>query len=293
MKNDFTIFKYHFKNSLAITEYFETRYPRLVKRWDNDLTKLLDDRVSVNGVQVKTDYIFQIGDKIEFKHFRSDEEQIKKIDILFENEDLIAVEKPSGYPVVPNTDFHFNSITHYLRELNNNNEISPLHRLDLETSGVLVFSKKIDCRGTYQKMFQDRKVDKSYTAIVNGHFPNDIYQISGKIVKDEDSKIFSKLKLIRGNNETVTLIKSVNYLSDNSVIKLKPVTGFRNQIRVHLASLGYPILNDKKYNIDEMIYLHWLNTDRALENKRLMLHCDQITIAGITIKSQVKLENIE
>jgi RluA family pseudouridine synthase len=293
MNNEFVIFRYRFSQSITVIDYFEKRYPRLLKKWDNDLAALITKRIKVNGRDISVNGRFEVDDILEYKHYKQDEKKLANIEIIYENEDLLVIEKPTGYPVIPNSDFHFNSITNFLRSKHKNQEISPLHRLDLETSGVLLFAKRKEIRGKYQSLFQERKVDKYYTAVVHGLFPDEIHSISGKIVKDLDSKILSKLTLVSGNDETITSILSSKKMTDKTVLKLKPVTGFRNQIRVHLRSVGHPIVGDKKYGFDENNYLDWLKRPVVEEKERLMLHCDEIRLDALHFKSVKDLNNDE
>jgi len=276
---------------------------------EKDLDLIIQDRIRLNSNPVDPSTIICTGDWLEYTHFRDDEELIDcDIDILYEDEFIIAVSKPDYLPVTPSTRYYYNSMAILLKEKLNSENVSPVHRLDIETSGVLVFGKSKSIRRKIQMMFQDHRVEKQYQAIVF-NTPT-VSEISGNLVLDENSKIFTKQKLEEtGQANSLTLIKRKEIWGDYTRLWIKPITGKTNQIRAHLAAIGCPIVGDKKYYPDEAIFLDWFlhrDINRILPTIKLQrqaLHCDylsflhpvsdqKITIEDNTEKWQQKIDQL-
>lgn len=167
-----------------------------------------------------------------------------KEEILFKNEHFIVVDKPHFIPVTPTGRFVKESLLARLKHRYQIEEISPIHRLDRETAGIVMFTCNTEVRGAYQTLFQKREVDKIYEAIAplsNQEFP---LTNRSRIVKSEPFFIM-KEEDGEANTETRIDIKSVK--NDLARYSLKPVTGKQHQLRVHMMSLGCPILNDPFY----------------------------------------------
>lgn len=157
------------------------------------------------------------------------------INIIFEDDYLLAVNKPAGILVVPTPKGEKHTLTNLVNQIMAKRglpiKVYPCHRLDRDTSGIVLFSKD---KETEQKMFQqfkERRVKKKYIALVSG-CPK---QNSGIINKRiEGLEAITKYNLLR---------KKEGY----SILEVEPVTGRTNQIRIHLKSIGYPVLGERKY----------------------------------------------
>ncbi|CAM2008271.1 RluA family pseudouridine synthase [Acanthopleuribacter pedis] len=194
------------------------------------------------------------------------------IHIVHEDASLLVVDKPPGLPVTPTGDFYQNTLLHLLRAQTNNAALSPVHRLDIETSGLIAFAKQPDQRGFYQMQFQQNRIAKSYTALVFGRFPTKLTIIEMPLAKD--SLIYTKAVPdpdgIPARTEVAAVAHDLD--QDMSVLELKPITGRTNQLRAHCAGLGFPIVGDKKYGADPQLFLRWLedkNTAAYLTRWRL------------------------
>lgn len=164
--------------------------------------------------------------------------------ILFKDENIIVVDKPHFIPVTPTGRFVRESLLARLKHHYQIEEISPIHRLDRETAGVMMFSCNKLIRGAYQNLFQKREVEKTYEAIavvIDLDFPHthksrisqsDPFFIMGEEQGEVNSETHIEIMEIKGN--------LARYL-------LKPVTGKQHQLRVHMMSIGSPILNDPFY----------------------------------------------
>jgi RluA family pseudouridine synthase len=249
--------------------FFYIRKRTKLSRLDFQLTRFLINKKTVSG----NTKVFP-GDKLFYLHKLEDEAKLKRnISIVYEDDHLLVIEKHPGFAVVPRASHHFNSIVFLLNEKFPNKDFTPLHRLDIETSGLLMIAKRKNEIATWHKLFREKIIKKTYRTLVYGKMPN-IEKIEGKIVKDENSSIYSKYKLNpveEKNSETKIL--SIEHFSNFSELILQPITGKTNQLRIHLSAIGHSIIGDKKYYKSEDIYHHWLKTgEHSLEKMKTHFH---------------------
>jgi tRNA pseudouridine32 synthase/23S rRNA pseudouridine746 synthase len=166
--------------------------------------------------------------------------------IIFENEHLLVIDKPHFLPVTPSGRFLHETVLTRLRNRFNNSSITPLHRLDRETAGLVMFSKQPETRSIYHRLFSERRIHKTYEAIAATRLDLN-YPLIHRSRLSEHPEYFFMTHEHDGipNSETkITLIESLGALSR---YQLEPLTGQKHQLRVHMASLGIPILNDVLY----------------------------------------------
>ena len=185
-----------------------------------------------------------------------------QIEILFEDENVIAVNKPEGLASITENDTAIDSL-HSLLEKKYGQKLFIVHRLDKEVSGVIIFAKNSVAHKYLNDQFADRKIKKYYTAVVHG------------TIKENDGVIKKPIREFgsgrmgiddRKGKPSETKFHVVQRFSDYTMLELNPSTGRRHQLRVHLYSIGFPIVGDLRYG------------DRAIQEKylRIMLHAKRL-----------------
>jgi tRNA pseudouridine32 synthase/23S rRNA pseudouridine746 synthase len=172
---------------------------------------------------------------------------LETLDITFEDDDLVVIDKPAGLlSVMWRLPEHRDSA--YLRILEKFPLAKVTHRLDMATSGILMFAKHRDAEVAMSKMFQARKVKKHYIALVQGHLA-DHGCIEAPLITDWPNRPRQKVDFEIGK-PAKTLYQHLDYnkQEDHSRILLEPITGRSHQLRVHLMHIGHPITGDKLYH---------------------------------------------
>ncbi len=167
--------------------------------------------------------------------------------IIYEDNDLLIIDKPAGLlSVMGRLPEHQDSA--YLRILEKHPTAKVTHRLDMATSGILMFAKHRDAEVAISKMFQARTVNKQYIALVQGHLA-DQGSIEAPLITDWPNRPKQKVDFEIGKHAK-TLYQHLDYDAgeDQSRILLEPITGRSHQLRVHLAHIGHPITGDKLYH---------------------------------------------
>ncbi len=241
------------------------------------LEKLLrQNKIKVNKKKTKSSYRLQTGDLIEIYDISKfkpvdKKEKIKYLPkkkeigtyddyVIEDNENFIVINKPTGIPVQSGTK-SFKNIIDILKNTRYFENSKPfiVHRLDKETSGVLIIAKNRKYAQLFTSLFRIRKIHKTYLAIVYGKVEK-----SKNVMKDDLIYYENNKKIVQKAISNLKIIKSKD---GYSYLELNPITGRKHQLRKQLLNIGCPIIGDDKY---------FLNDRKRLKIKNLMLHAYKI-----------------
>jgi 23S rRNA pseudouridine1911/1915/1917 synthase len=223
--------------------------------------------ILVNERPVKSNYKVKPGDVVSvvlphpLHEFEIIAENIP-IDIVFEDDDLIVINKPAGMVVHPGhgnyTGTLVNALSYYLRDVTmfSRGDSRPglVHRIDKNTSGLLVIAKNEFAMSHLAKQFYDRKTQRLYTAIVWGSFDEPEGTIEGHISRNPKNRLKMHVSDIEDDGKpAITHFRVLEQLGYISVIECKLETGRTHQIRVHMQHIGHPVFNDDHYGGDRIL----------------------------------------
>jgi 23S rRNA pseudouridine1911/1915/1917 synthase len=184
--------------------------------------------------------------------------------IIHQDENLIAVDKPAGLAVHPGVGTKEKTLVDFLLEkfpgiksVGDAPDVRPgiVHRLDKETSGVMVVARNQKTFEYLKSLFKNREIEKKYIVLVHGCLKDKEGKIEGEMGRSK--KDFRKQSLVRGKIEvrkerySLTHYKVIKEIGDHSLVEVYPKTGRMHQIRVHMHSIGHPVAGDKKYSFKE------------------------------------------
>lgn len=167
--------------------------------------------------------------------------------ILFENEHLLVVDKPHFLTMSPTGQYVQETLLVRLKKQTQNEQLTPIHRLDRETAGVVLFSKQPETRAVYQQLFAERQVQKTYHAIAP--YQADLPLPCTVQLRMEKGEPFYLMQVVAGTPNSKTEIRLLEHNQNWAKYELMPTTGKQHQLRVHLNSLGIAIKNDPFYPI--------------------------------------------
>ena len=234
------------------------------------------NKIKVNKKKTKSSYRLQIGDLIEiydiskFKPINKDKKikyipkkkEIGKYNdyVIEDNEDFIVINKPIGIPVQSGTK-SFKNIIDIIKNTKYFTDLKPfiVHRIDKETSGILIIAKNRKSAQLFTTLFRIRKIHKTYLALVYGKVDKSIKTMRDNLVYYENNK-----KIVQ---KALCNIKIINSNDEYSYLELNPITGRKHQLRKQLLNIGNPIVGDDKY---------FLNNMKRIKTKALMLHAYKI-----------------
>jgi len=222
------------------------------------IQKMLNEgHILVNNKPVKANYQIIENDEIIINEDFNEEINLKaediKLDIVYEDEDLMVINKPSGMVVHPgngNTSGTLvNALIHYTNKLSDTNgDIRPgiIHQLDKDTSGLMLVAKNNKAHELLAKGFQNKTIKREYIALLVGELKTDTARIEAPIGRDTTDR---KRMMVTDKNakEAKTNLIVLKRYNGFTLVKLKLETGRTHQIRVHMKYIGYPVYNDPVY----------------------------------------------
>ena len=270
------------KTFIVNDEYHETRLDKWFKQKVINLPHSLiekilrQNKVKINKKRGKSSYRLQTGDlieifdiskfkakdKIEKIKYKPKKKELSKYDdyIIENNENFVVINKPAGIPVQSGTK-SFKNIADLLKNSKYFEGSKPfiVHRIDKETSGLLIIAKNRKYAQLFTSLFRIRKIHKTYLALTYGKINKSVKRMQDNLIYFENKKkIFQK---------AISNIKIINSTDELSYVELNPITGRKHQLRKQLLNLGNPIIGDDKY---------FLTNLKKIKTKNLMLHAYKI-----------------
>lgn len=208
--------------------------------------------------------------------------------ILFCNDDLLVACKPHFLPVIPAGPYVNECLLHRLREKTGNKNLSPINRIDRETAGLVLFSMNRATRGRYQVLFMQGAVKKTYEAVTHAPFapPNQSWTMENRIIKGDP---WFRMKTAPGIPNAVSDITLKGSMGNTALFHLHPVTGKKHQLRIHLSTSGFPILNDRYYPDLLPEEKRDFSAPLQLLARRLQF-CDPLSARTVTYESERQLQ---
>ena len=219
---------------------------------------IVNNKIRVNGKSTKPSYKVQIGDKIEVEEEIPVEVSLKPqnipLDIIFEDKDIIVINKPKGMVVHPANGNPDGTLVNAIMAICKDSlsgiggEIRPgiVHRLDKDTSGIMVIAKNDKAHINISNQIKEHKVKKTYIALVRGVIPENEATINMPIGRSEKDR--KKMAVTKNGKNAITHFKVVKRYNKYTLLQVNIETGRTHQIRVHLSQIGYPIIGDEVYS---------------------------------------------
>ena len=270
---------YDLETEERLDKYLNNEFSDMSRNYLQGLIK--KDCVLVNNKLAKASLLLKKGDEIEitFPEPVSDEIEAEDIplDIYYEDSDVIVVNKPSGILTIASSSEKEKTLYHlvgsYLKERNKFAKVFIIHRLDKDTSGIVMFAKNDKVKKLYQDKWNDIVKYRGYVAILEGTLPKekDIIKLN---LDDSDEY---KVRVSKSGKEAITEYKVIKTNNDLSLVDINLHTGRRNQIRVTFSYLKHPVLGDFKYG-------------SKIKVKRLMLHAYKLSVINPFTKKEMVFE---
>ena len=230
------------------TEYSRTAVQRLIE----------EEKITVNGKKEKASYKVQNGDKIEIEEEPAREIKLKAQDIplqiLYEDKDIIVVNKPKGMVVHPANGNPDGTLVNAVMAICKDSlsgiggEIRPgiVHRLDKNTSGAIIIAKNDKAHINLSEQLKNHEIKKTYIALVRGVVKENNATINMPIGRSKKDR--KKMDVDKNGKEAITHFKVLKRYKDCTLLEINIETGRTHQIRVHLSHIGYPIIGDEVYS---------------------------------------------
>ena len=200
-----------------------------------------------NGQAAQADQPCLAGQRFFYYRHVPDEPQLpRQATVVFEDDHLLVADKPHFMPVTPSGPYVQQCLLVQLKRLTGLADLVPLHRIDRETAGLVLFGKRLHERDAYHALFRDHRIQKTYHAVA-AHRPELALPRVHTSCMSEDPVHFFKMREVEGEPNSETRIALLRIEDARALYKLEPVSGKRHQLRVHMMGMGIPIEGDQFY----------------------------------------------
>ena len=235
--------------------------------------------VRVNRSRTAVDYRLQIGDVIRVPPFRMPAESTRVVPgrefpVVFEDEAMLVIDKPAGTAVHGGSGVSFGVIEAVRAARPSSKFLELVHRLDRDTSGLLILAKQRKALVRLHEMMRDGMIEKHYLALVQGRVPNDRQHLRYRLTKWSTASGERRVKVDEDGQMAHTIVTCVQRFANYSLVDAQLQTGRTHQIRVHMAASGHPIVGDEKYGDDQV------SREFAQQGfRRMFLHAHRLLLA--------------
>lgn len=261
------------------TEFSRSRIKKLIE----------SGHITVNGKKAEPSYKLKKEDKVDIDVPESEKSELEAeeipLDIIYEDKDILVLNKPRGLTVHPGAGNRSGTLVNALLHHYSGSRLPTIggverpgivHRLDKDTSGVLLVAKNDKAHQSLSAQFKDRTIQKTYLAIVKGSPKKDEGTISEPIGRHPVNR--KKMAVSQKGREAITHYKVLKRFKNYSLVELRPKTGRTHQLRVHMKHLGHPISGDPIYNEGDD------------SNHRLQLHAYKIRFLHPSTGKEMEFE---
>lgn len=263
-----------------IIDFFSATVPRSTPEiW---IEKITSKNLTVNSKTITVDYKVKGGDLTTHQSEPKTEPPVStSIDLIYNDDQILVLAKPSPLPVHASGRFVRNTLIHILSLAFPNEDLKLLHRIDANTTGLIVLAKNKIAANFIQQQFENKTIKKVYIALVEGIVKDDYLDLKQSI--GTEVLVGGARKVDENGKLSHTEVEVLERRENETLLKVTPHTGRTNQIRLHLAELGHPIVGD----IGHKDKSYFENKPFTYPTDSLFLHAHQITIVHPTSKEQM------